>query len=65
MLLHALVLALAGVLLVGCTSGPAEVSLARLAHEQEAFSGEKIKTHGIVRKFDDASGEHYGLKTMS
>lgn len=56
---------LASVLLLSCTSRPEEVSLARLAHEQEAFSGDEIKTHGTVRKFENANGTYFVLEDES
>lgn len=56
------VAALVGVLLSGCTSRPAEISLARLVQEQEAFFGDEVKTRGTVRRFEDVSDSYYVLE---
>lgn len=61
----ACVAALVGPLTTGCAGGPTEVSLTRLAQEQDAFSGDEITTSGTVRKFEDARGSYFVLEDES
>lgn len=59
---------LSGTLLIGCgdrARDPVRVSLAELVAGQEGYSGRRVETTGVVRRFDQAEGAtrlHYVIE---